>query len=149
MSRKIAFAIVVAAASTAAVAAPQRQLVAPELNPALRTVPWIPQAYKVRREDASCEARLIAHIDAGTVIPGPDGRVAHVTGVADGAIGEAELVITSIAADGLSATADFLACMSSTGATPAPVNAAAQLSDARLQSIAVRTQTNTLVLRAQ
>jgi hypothetical protein len=148
MLRTIAFAVSFAVLSSQVLAAPQRQLIAPNLNPALRTVPSIPHTYLAGGDDASCERQLVTRIDSGTVIPGPDGRVAHIMGMAEGA-SDATLMITSISADGLSATADFLACTSSTWLTPAPVTAIMPVSDARLETIAVRTRTNTLTVKTR
>lgn len=150
MSRTIAFAVLFGALTSAAIAAPQqRQLVAPNLNPALRTVPSIPHTYYAGSIDTSCERQLVTRIDAGTVIKGPSGRVAHMMGIADSAIADAALVITSVSADGLSATADFMACTSQAWVTPTAVTAVAPVSDERLETIAVRTQTNTLVVKTR
>jgi hypothetical protein len=89
----------------------------------------------------------VARIDSGTVIAGPNGRVAHVTGMADSGISTAELAITSISADGHSATADFLVCTSPSWVSTAPITAVMPLKDQALQSIAIRTQSNSIVLK--
>ncbi len=149
MSRTIAFAVLVGIFSSTAIAAPQRQLVAPNLNPALRTVPSVPHTYDAGAANGACERQLASRIDSGTVIAGPDGRVAHITGMADSGISTAELAITSVSADGLNATADFLVCGSPTWVSTAPVSAAMPLKDHALQSIAIRTQSNSIVLKTR
>jgi hypothetical protein len=149
MSRTIAFAILLGALSSAATAAPQRQLVAPNLNPALRTVPSVPHTYYAGQADASCERRLAARVDSGTVVTGPNGKVAHITGIADSGIGAAELAITSMSADGLSAAADFLVCGSSSFVSATPVAATLQLADPAPAAIAIRTQSNSIVLKTR
>lgn len=146
MSRTIAFAILIGILGSTATAAPQRQLVVPNLNPGLRTVPWVPNGHHVGDASAVCERQLVSRIDSGTVIAGPDGRVAHVTGMADSGISTAELEITSISPDGSSATADFIVCASPTWISTAPVAAVMPLKDHALQSIAIRTQSNSIVL---
>jgi hypothetical protein len=150
MSRTVAFAILLGVLSTSAIAAaPQRQLVAPNLNPALRTVPSVPHTYSAGQSDASCERRLAARIDSGTVVNGPNGKVAHITGMADNGVGAAELAITSLSADGLSAAADFLVCGSSSFVSPAPVTATMQIKEPAPASIAIRTQSNSIVLKTR
>jgi hypothetical protein len=150
MSRTIAIAILAGVLSAAASATPPlRQLVAPNFNPGLRTVPFVPHSQSVNH-DASCVRQLVARVDSGTVIAGPDGRVAHLTGMADSGVGAAELAITSISADGLTAAADFLVCTSSSWVSPAPVSAAMPLSrNASLESIAIRTQSNSITLQTR
>jgi hypothetical protein len=84
------------------------------------------------------------------VIAGPDGKVAHLTGMADSGTGMAELAITSISADGLSAAADFLACTSPSWVSPAPVSAVMPLNrNATIETIAVRTQSNSITLKTR
>jgi hypothetical protein len=141
MSRTIAIAILAGVLSAAASATPPlRQLVAPNFNPGLRTVPFVPHSQSVNH-DASCVRQLVARVDSGTVIAGPDGRVAHLTGMADSGVG---------AADGLTAAADFLVCTSSSWVSPAPVSAAMPLSrNASLESIAIRTQSNSITLQTR
>jgi hypothetical protein len=148
MSRTIAFALFAGALSSIAAAAPQNQLIAPNLNPALRTVPSVPHTYYAGQVGDECDARLATRVDSGTVITGPNGRVAHLTGMADSAVSSAQLIITTISADGLSASADLLACVSPSWATPAPVAASLPVTG-DLQSLAVRTQTNSIVLRTR
>ncbi len=149
MSRTIALAVLIGILSSTAIAAPQRQLVAPNLNPALRTVPSVPHTYDAGDASGACERQLASRIDSGTVIAGPDGRVAHITGMSDSGIGAAELAITSISADGTSATADFLVCSSSTWVSMYPIAAVMPLKDHALQSIAIRTQSNSIVLNTR
>lgn len=150
MSRTIAYALLAAAISSSAIAAaPQRQLVAPNLNPALRTVPSVPHSYYAGQADSACERQLVTRVDSGTVIAGPNGRVAHITGMADSGIGAAELMITSISANGLAATADFLICASPSWVSPAPVATSFPISNSALESIAVRTKSNAITLKTR
>jgi len=74
--------------------------------------------------------------------------VAHLTGTAQGAAGaEAQLVITSMSVDGLTATADFVTCLSANSATPGPVAASLPLAvHGNVQSITVRAKSNTIDL---
>ena len=146
MSRTIAFAILIGILGSTAIAAPQRQLVVPNLNPGLRTVPWVWNSHNDGDAGAVCERQLVSRIDSGTVIAGPDGRVVHITGMADSGIATAELAITSVSPDGTSATADFIACASPSWVSTAPVAAVMPLQDHALQSIAIRTQSNSIVL---
>jgi hypothetical protein len=148
MPRIIASAVLFVVASAAAIAAPQRQLVAPNLNPALRTVPSVPHTYYAGMH-GPCENQLAARVDAGTVIAGPNGRVAHISGMADSGAGMAELAITSVSADGSSATADFLVCASPSWVSTAPVSAVMPLKSEALQSIAVRTKSNAITLKTR
>ena len=134
---------------TAAFAAPQRQLVAPNLNPGLRSVPFVPSSYDAGGSADSCDQQLVNRIDSGTVIAGPDGLVAHLTGMASGVVGsDAKLVITSMSPDGREANADFVACRSAVLVdTTAPVATSMALAQgAPLQSIIVRAQANSMVL---
>lgn len=149
MSRTIAFAILIGTLCSTAIAAPQRQLVVPNLNPGLRTVPWTQDSHSVADAGGICERQLVSRIDSGTVIAGPDGRVAHITGMADSGISTAELAITSVSADGASATADFIVCASPTWVSTAPVSAVMPIKDHALQSIAIRTQSNSIVLNTR
>ena len=148
MSRSIAFAFIVGALSSVAAAAPQNQLVAPNLNPALRTVPSVPHAYQANNAGDACEVRLVNRVDSGTVIAGPNGRVAHLTGMADGALGQAQLLITSISADGLAASAELLACVNPAWVSPSPVSAVLPITS-DVHTIAVRAQTNAITLRTR
>ena len=146
MSRTIAVALFAGFMSTAAFAVPQNQLVAPNLNPGLRTVPSVPHTYYAG-DTGNCASQLATRIDSGTVITGPNGQVAHMTGMAAGATSSnAELVITSVSSDGLSATADLMACVSASSVTPAPVGAVMPLTG-KLKSINVRAETNQIVLQ--
>lgn len=149
MTRTMAFAILLCVLGSSAIAAPQRQLVAPNLNPALRTVPSVPHTYDAGRSDATCERRLAARVDSGTVITGPNGKVAHITGMADSGVGAAELAITSMSADGLSAAADFLVCGSPSFVSATPVTAVVPLTEPAPASIAIRTQSNSIVLKTR
>lgn len=146
MSRTIAFAVLIAILSSTAIAAPQRQLVAPNFNPGLRSVPWVWNSHNAGGVGATCERQLVSRIDSGTVIAGADGRVVHITGMADSGISTAELAITSVSADGLNATADFFVCASPTWISTAPVTAVMPLKDHALQTITIRTQANSIVL---
>ena len=151
MSRIVAIAVSLALASSAAIAADQtHQLVAPNFNPALKTVPSVPGSQSAREAAAGlCEQQLITRIDSGTVIAGPDGMVAHLTGMASGVwSGGAQLTITSITPDGLSANADFTACRTISAVdTPVPVATSWNLApNTGLQSIVVRAQLNSMVL---
>ncbi len=148
MSRTIAFAVLIAILSSTAIAAPQRQLVAPNFNPGLRTVPWVWNSHNAGGVDATCERQLVSRIDSGTVIAGADGRVVHITGMANSGITVAELAITSVSPDGSSATADFIVCASPSYVSTAPVAAVLPLKDHAFQSIAIRTQSNSIVLNA-
>jgi hypothetical protein len=149
MSRTIAFAILLGTLSSSAIAAPARQLVAPNLNPALRTVPSVPHTYDAGRSGASCERQLVARVDSGTVITGPSGQVAHITGMADSGAGVAELAITSLSADGLTAAADFLVCSSPSFVSAAPVAATLQLTHPAPASISIRANANVIVLKTR
>ena len=148
MSRTIAVVLAFGLMSTAALAAPQRQLVAPDMNPGLRTVPFVPSSYNGNAD--ACDLQLVGRIDSGTVIAGPDGLVAHLTGMASGVVGgsDAKLVITSMSPDGREASADFVACRSAIVVdTTAPVATSMALAQgAPLQSIIVRAQANSMVL---
>jgi hypothetical protein len=150
MSRTIAIAVLAGALSSMAVAAPARQLTAPNFNPGLKTVPSVPHTYYAALAAGTCEQKLATRIDSGTVIAGADGRVAHLTGMAAGAVGsDAQLVITSTAADGLTATADFMACITASSATPSPVAASMPIGgNSTLKSISVRAESNAIVLDA-
>lgn len=146
MSRTLAVAAFAALLSSAALAAPQNQLIAPNLNPGLRTVPSVPHTYYAG-DASTCEKQLATRIDSGTVITGPDGQVAHMTGMAAGATSaNAELLITSVSPDGTSATADLMACMSESSVTPSPVSAVMPLTG-KLKAVNVRAQTNQIVLQ--
>ena len=147
MSRTIAIALALGLIGSAAIAAtPQRQLVAPNFNPGLKSVPFVPSAHLAGSQ--ACDRRLVTRIDSGTVIAGPDGLVAHLTGMASGASREAQLVITSMAPDGKSANADFIACRASiAGDGPTPVATSMSLPpNGATQSIMVRAQANSMVL---
>ncbi len=147
MSRTFAIAVLAGILTSAAIAAPQ-QLVAPNFNPGLKTVPSVPHTFYAAASAGTCEQKLVSRIDSGTVIAGADGRVAHLTGMAAGAVGnDAVLLITSTSVDGLTATADFMTCTSAGSATPGPVAASMPLkSSPGLKSIAVRAESNSIVL---
>ena len=145
MSRIIAVAVVLGALGSSAIAAPQNQLIAPNLNPGLRTVPSVPHSYNAG-DLSGCTRSLAAHVDSGTVITGPNGRVAHVTGMAASG-GAAEVVITSVSDDGRTATADLMVCNSPVLESAAYVQAAMQVTDADLEAISIRTQSNVIVLK--
>ena len=149
MSRTMAIALAFGLLGSAALAAtPGHQLVAPNFNPGLKTVPFVLSA-QAAHAAGSCEQQLVTRIDAGTVVAGPDGLVVHVTGTATGAAGsDARLVITSTTPDGHSANADFMSCRSPVIVDSSkPVATSMSLSqNAALQSIIVRAQANALVL---
>lgn len=149
MISRLGLAAILATSITAAAgAAPQGQLIVPNMNPGLKTVPSIPSS--AAHTAATCDTQLVARIDSGTVIIGADGQVAHVTGMAAGNAGSAELKITSIAPNGRSATADFVACASPSAGSATPVAASLPLSAApRATSIVVRAQANTITLQAR
>ncbi|MEQ1865576.1 MAG: hypothetical protein ABL996_13125 [Micropepsaceae bacterium] len=147
MTRTMAIALAFGLIGSAAVAAaPQRQLVAPNFNPGLRTVPSVASAQNAAAAAGECDRQLVNRIDSGTVITGPDGWVAHVTGMATAPAGGAQLVITST--DGQSANADLVACRSAIIVdTTAPVATSLSLqTNSGLRSIIVRAQSNSLVL---
>ena len=153
MSRTLAIAVTFAVISSAAFAAPllvqRQQLVVPNLNPGLKTVPSVPGSTYMADASGGCEKQLVNRIDSGTVIAGPDGRVAHLTGMASGAWGSSgELVITLMTPDGTSADADFVVCRALVPTdSPEPVAASLDLTpSANLQSIIVHTQSNSIVL---
>jgi hypothetical protein len=91
----------------------------------------------------------VARVDSGTVITGPSGKVAHITGMADNGAGVAELAITSMSADGLTAAADFLVCSSPSFVSAAPVTATLQLSEPAPASISIRANANVIVLKTR
>jgi hypothetical protein len=151
MSRTLAIAVSLALVGSAAYAANQNhQLVAPNLNPGLKTVPSVPGSQSARADAAGlCEQLLITRIDSGTVIAGPDGLVAHLTGMASGVwTGGAQLIVTSMSPDGATANADFTACRAGASVdTPMPVAASWNLpAHGNLQSIVVHAETNSMVL---
>lgn len=148
MSRTIALALTFGFLCAAALAAaPQRQLVAPNMNPGLKTVPSI--ASSRNAEDGVCDLQLVDRVDSGTVVAGPDGLVATLTGTDSAVPGsDAHLVVTSTSPDGKTAHVDFVACRSAfvTG-SPAQIAASMSLStDTAIQSITVRAKANSLVL---
>lgn len=147
MSRAMAMAVTLALMSSAAVAADlTHQLVGPRFNPGLKTVPFVSGSSSVDVGGA-CSQQLAAHIDSGTIAVGPEGMVAHVTGMAS--LGsDAQLVIVAHSPDGEKAEADFLACGPfALAATPAPVQANMNLSyDSPLRALRVHAQTNEIIL---
>ena len=147
MSRTIAIAVLAGVLASAAIAAPQRQLVGPFFNPALRTVPWV-QGSQSAEVAGLCETKLVNRVDSGTIITGPESQVAHVTGMADGATGyDASLVITSTSNDGTSATAELVTCAVANSFTPAPVGASLPLKGyTNLRALSVRAQSNGITL---
>lgn len=58
MMRVTTTAVLAGALATAVIAAPQNQLVAPNFNPALKTVPYVPQSQSARA--AACEEKTEA-----------------------------------------------------------------------------------------
>jgi hypothetical protein len=150
MSRTIAIAVLASALSAAATAAPQNQLVVPNLNPGLKTVPFVPQATVKRTPVAACDKSIVARIDSGTVISGADGKVAHLTGMAVGDGEAAELVVTATSADGLSISADFVACSAPFASMHTPVTTSLPLTyGPNLRWITIRAQANAITLEAR
>lgn len=150
MSRTMAIAALASVLAAAAAAAPQNQLVVPNLNPSLKTVPFVPQPVVKRTTAATCEKSVVARIDSGTIIAGADGRVAHLTGMAQGGGEGAELVVTSTSADGHTVNADFVACSAPYASTHAPVATSLPLSfSPNLKWIAVRAQANAITLNVE
>ena len=148
MTRTIAIALAFGMIGSAAFAAAPNQLVGPRFNPALKTVPFVPASQSASAGAGTCDQQLVSRIDSGTVIAGPDGLVAHLTGMALGVAGGAQLVITSMTPDGQTANADFTACRSTVIVdTPSPVATSLNLPQgSALQSIIVRAEANSMVL---
>jgi hypothetical protein len=146
MSRTIVLALAFGLIGSAAFAAPpERQLVAPNLNPGLKTVPYIHSS----QDAGTCDKQLVDRIDSGTVVAGPTGFVAHLKGTISAVSArDAQLVVTSTSPDGKTAKADFVACRSTfVAGTPALIAASMNLpKNTAVQSITVRAQANTLVL---
>lgn len=146
MSRTIAIAVLAGVLASTAIAGPQRQLVGPNFNPGLLTVPFAPDSQSVEAA-GFCESKLVARVDSGTIITGPDAQVVHVTGMAEGAISDASLFIVRPADANGAASADFVACSSPTFVTPAPVAASLPLNGhTNVRSLTVRAQTNSVTL---
>jgi hypothetical protein len=147
MSRTIAIAVLAGVLATAAIAAPQRQLVGPNFNPGLRTVPFV-QTSQSAETAGLCEKKLVTRIDSGTIITGPDSQVAHVTGMAGGVAGaDGELVVTSTSNDGAVVAVDFVACAVANAFTPAPVATSLPLNgQPNLKVLNVRAQSNAITL---
>ena len=148
MSRTIAIALAFGMIGSAAFAAtPGRQLVGPNFNPGLKSVPSVASPHYAG--SAACDQQLVSRIDSGTVIAGPDGLVAHLTGMALGVTGgNAQLVVTSMTPDGQTANADFVACRSTVVVdSPSPVATSMNLPlNNAPQSIIVRAEANSMVL---
>lgn len=150
MSSTVVVAVLACALAAAAVAAPQNQLVVPNLNPGLKTVPFIPTAAANRTPAAACDKSVIARIDSGTVISGADGKVAHLSGMALGGGEGAALVVTSTSADGLTVDADFVACSAPNASMHTPVAANLPLTfGPNLRWVAIRAQANAITLEAR
>jgi hypothetical protein len=149
MSRTIAIAVVASALAAASVAAPQNQLVVPNLNPGLKTVPFIPQS-ATKHATASCEKSMVARIDSGTVITGADGRVAHLTGMAQGDGEGAELVVKSTSDDGETLNVDFVACTAPNASMHMPVASSLPIAfGPNLRRIAIHAQGNAITLETR
>jgi len=147
MSRALAMAVTLALMGSAASAADlTHQLVGPKFNPGLKSVPYVPGS-SYAGAGGACVQDLAVHIDSGTVAVGPQGLVAHVTGMAW--LGsDAELVITARSPDGDQAEVDLVACGPVTlMTTPAPVHASLNLKFDALDAIRVHSQTNSIVLQ--
>jgi len=150
MSRTIAIAALATALAAATAAAPQNQLVVPNLNPGLKTVPFVPHVSTKPTSTVACNKSIVARIDSGTVINGADGKVAHLTGMAVGDGEAAELVVTSTSADGLSLTADLVACSTPYASLHTPVATSLPLTfGPQLRWITVRAQANAITLEAR
>lgn len=150
MSRMIAIAVLAGTLAAVAVAAPQNQLVVPNLNPGLKTVPFVPQPGTKHASAAACEKSLVARIDSGTVITGADGRVAHLTGMAQGDGAGAELVVRSTSDNGATLNVDFVACAAPNASMHMPVASSLPLIfGPSLRRIAVHAQGNTIRLETR
>jgi hypothetical protein len=149
MSRTIAVAVLASALAATAFAVPQNQLVVPNLNPGLKTVPFVPQAGTKHASATVCDKSVVARIDSGTVIKGADGKVVHLTGMALGNGGGAELIITSTSPDGFSASADFVACAAPNASMHTPVAASLPLTAPNLTRITIRAQANAITLETR
>ena len=149
MSRAIAIAVLAGALVATAMAAPQNQLVVPNLNPGLKTVPFVPHSAVKRTSAATCDKSIVARINSGAVIAGADGKVVHLTGTALGGGEGVELVVTSTSADGQSANADFVACSAPNASMYTHVATSLPLSfGPNLKWISVHAQANTITLEA-
>lgn len=148
MLRTIALAVAFGFIGAAAfAAAPDGQLIPPNVNPGLETVPFVPAAQSAKPE--ACDPQLVNRVDSVSVVVGPHSFVAHIKGTYSALPGsDAQLVIASTSADGRTAMVDFLACRSAfVAGRPATVEARLVLpKDTSLRSITVRAQANALVL---
>ncbi|MBL8780319.1 MAG: hypothetical protein JNL06_05175 [Alphaproteobacteria bacterium] len=150
MSRSVAIAVLASALAAAVAAAPQNQLVVPNLNPGLKTVPFVPHAGPKRAVAAACEKSMVARIDSGTVITGADGKVAHLTGMAQGDGAGAELVVRSTSPDGETVNVDFVACTAAYASMHTPVSSNLPLAfGPKLRRIAVHAQGNAITIEAR
>jgi hypothetical protein len=147
MSRTIAIAVLASALAAAAVAAPQNQLVVPNLNPGLKTVPFVPQPGTKHATPAACEKSMVTRVDSGTVITGADGRVAHLTGMAQGDGAGAELVVRSTSDNGETLNVDFVACAAPNASMHMPVAGSLPLTfGPNVRRIAIHAQANAITL---
>jgi hypothetical protein len=150
MSRTIAIAVLATALAAAAAAAPRNQLVVPNLNPGLKTVPFVPQWETKHASAAACEKSMVARIDSGTVITGADGRVAHLTGMAQGDGAGAELVVRSTSDNGETVNVDFVACTAPNASMHMPVASSLPLAfGPNLRRIAIHAQANAITLETR
>jgi len=150
MSRMIAVAVLTGTLAVAAAAAPQNQLVVPNLNPGLKTVPFVPQSGTKHAAAAACEKSMVARIDSGTVITGADGRVAHLTGMAQGDGAGAELIVRSTSDNGETLNVDFVACTAPYASMHMPVASSLPLTfGPNLRRIAIHAQGNAITLETR
>jgi hypothetical protein len=150
MLRTIAITMVASALATAATAAPQNQLVVPNLNPGLKTVPFVPLSGTKHASAIACEKSMVARIDSGTIIAGADGRVAHLTGMAQGDGTGAELIVRSTSDNGKTLNVDFVACTAPNASTHIPVAGNLPLTfGPNLKRVAIHAQRNTITLETR
>jgi hypothetical protein len=136
--------------AAAAVAAPQNQLVVPNLNPGLKTVPFVPQSGTKHAAETTCEKNLVARIDSGTVITGADGRVAHLTGMALGDGAGAELIVRSTSDNGETLNVDFVVCAAPHASIHMPVAGSLPLTfGPNLRRVAIHAEGNAITLETR
>lgn len=150
MLRTLAVAVLASAVAAAAVAAPQNQLVVPNLNPGLKTVPFVPQTGTKHASATACEKSRVARIDSGTIITGADGRVAHLTGMALGDGADAELLVRSTSDNGETLNVDFVACAAPNASMHVPVAGSLPLTfGPNLRRVAIHAEGNAITLETR
>jgi hypothetical protein len=151
MLRTIAITVVAGTLAAAAVAAPQNQLVVPNLNPGLKTVPFVPQSGTRHATATACEKSLVSRIDSGTVIAGADGRVAHLTGMAQGDGTGAELIVRSTSDNGETLNVDFVTCTAPNASMHMPVAGNLPLTTfgPNLKRVAIHAQGNAITIETR